>query len=377
MNWVTSNLLILVVGGVLLLFGSFVRGQIRVTKPNWILFGVGIILLVCFGFGVVQVLNSSPGNEETEIVILEINDGFELPDSAILRLQMDWDSEKREADWGVSETLAEISEIAYMAPVSATKRFNEIGFSEVMPLVSGSMMGYALRDQGTTVIVFRGTNSSETSDWISNVNRFGIDTPDGRIHAGFNTAYYLMEPQVNEFMQGRDVSNIWVTGHSLGGALALICAYDLMGSGIKIDGVITFGQPMVADEKLANHIDSLLIGRYVRYVNGDDLVPRIPPSYFPCGSLVWFTKDGLRRSAPKRNLTDSAAGSSMPVEQYEEIIPLTEIEFEQIQSLYAESKKPIIIDGREAYLTRSTLIEDHSMKEYIFKIRLHLKNFRH
>jgi hypothetical protein len=46
-------------------------------------------------------------------------------------------------------------------------------------------------------------------------------------------------------------------------------------------------------------IDDKLLGRYDRFVNRNDMVPRIPPSYRPCGRLVWFTDDGLKRSKRK------------------------------------------------------------------------------
>ena len=54
----------------------------------------------------------------------------------------------------------------------------------------------------------------------------------------------LCGAQVLEEIKKASAKHIWVTGHSLVGAMALVCAYDLtVYQGYEIDGVITFGQP--------------------------------------------------------------------------------------------------------------------------------------
>lgn len=69
---------------------------------------------------------------------------------------------------------------------------------------------------------------------------------------------------------------IIVTGHSLGGAIALLIAIGLQCNpafkGRRIR-VITFGQPRVSTNKL---IRSAFKGEYIRVQNGSDAVPRHP-----------------------------------------------------------------------------------------------------
>ena len=56
---------------------------------------------------------------------------------------------------------------------------------------------------------------------------------------------------------------------------------------------------MVARKQLADHLNTLLLGRYAHFVNEADIVPRVPPTFTHCGSLVWFTGGIIKRSKPK------------------------------------------------------------------------------
>jgi len=61
---------------------------------------------------------------------------------------------------------------------------------------------------------------------------------------------------------------IWVTGHSLGGAMA-----TLAGMRHSFEEVITFGEPRVGF-----HLDKAFKSKHhTRYVNGDDPVTKLPP----------------------------------------------------------------------------------------------------
>ncbi|KAG0562443.1 hypothetical protein KC19_9G146700 [Ceratodon purpureus] len=77
-------------------------------------------------------------------------------------------------------------------------------------------------------------------------------------------------------------AKIYVTGHSLGGALAALYTGMLYYNGEteivpKVAAVYTFGQPRVGDEKFAKYMtEKLTDSRYFRVVYCNDLVPRIP-----------------------------------------------------------------------------------------------------
>jgi Predicted lipase len=382
MKWLTSNLLILLVLGLLLFLGSFLRGRVWVVKPNWLAFGIGSMLLVALVIGVIQVVRGPPGQVDT--VEEKPSDKVPVvPKSALVRLRNAWDADAA-ADWPASETLADISEIAYQSPHDAEKSYRRLGFSTVMPVVQGSMIGYVITGEDVTVVVFRGTDFTEVSDWLANLGRSATDTPHGQVHKGFYDAYQSMKSQVDAILKERNTKHLWVTGHSLGGALALVCAYDLIEvEKQQLDGVITFGQPMVARQKFADYIDNVLVGRYARFVNRDDIVPKVPPSHVACGSLVWFTDEGLRRSKVKHIVYGATKAPPDPpvgeLSDEAEVKPLSEAEFKALQAkLKAENaEKERLPEGTPMkYQAAASPIDDHSMWLYLEKIRklLGIKN---
>ena len=387
MNFLTIALivcLLLTVGfGALFVF-SFAKPSLTFSKPNWIFLGLAIAFSFATVIAVFQFLNSTPG--QVKVVDEEKHDGPTpvIPKSSLDRLRLEWDSESV-ANWPAAETLADISEIAYQSPFEAATSYRELGFTDCMPVVQGSMIGYVITGDDVTVVAFRGTDFSELSDWMANLGRSPTPTDHGDVHKGFYFAYQSMKPQVVEILKTRDTTNLWVTGHSLGGALALLCAYDLESiEDRKLNGVVTFGQPMVARQQFATHIDRILLGRYARFVNRDDIVPKVPPSHVACGSLVWFKDTGIKRSKPKRVMYGLGNPNQLPVgatpvsgsNEEAEIQPLSEAEFEALQAKLKATNEtaqrlpedtPVMMNRRA--MTSMRLIDDHMMNLYLDKIQ--------
>jgi len=75
------------------------------------------------------------------------------------------------------------------------------------------------------------------------------------IHPGFWNAYLsvatIVRVQTQFLLSKYRGSKIYVTGHSLGGALAQIAALDLKLFYGHVDGLYTFGQPRIGNDKLA------------------------------------------------------------------------------------------------------------------------------
>ncbi|KAK0406738.1 hypothetical protein QR680_018774 [Steinernema hermaphroditum] len=103
---------------------------------------------------------------------------------------------------------------------------------------------------------------------------------------------------VEEIYGSLDVANlimsypsfdIWVTGHSIGGALASLTALKIAmveGHGEQIK-VVTFGEPRIGDFHLAYTLRSFLPNLF-RVVHGSDPIPHGPP----CGDADVFCKSG-------------------------------------------------------------------------------------
>jgi len=129
---------------------------------------------------------------------------------------------------------------------------------------------------GHQVIAFRGTNDG--LDVLHDLIAFPWkpDALNVWVHRGF-WAYTnnLIEP-LTKLILRRNLP-VHLTGHSLGGAAALIFAAYCQNNGIKISGIHTFGAPRAGYESLASKTYRIPGNRYV--IEGD-AVPSVPPSWF-------------------------------------------------------------------------------------------------
>lgn len=100
------------------------------------------------------------------------------------------------------------------------------------------------------------------------------------------------------------MQSLYITGHSLGAAMAALAAL-LMRSDTANDpivstlkGVVTFAQPMVCDPGLAEFVDrdERLAPAIVRYVYGHDAVPQLPPK--ASGPFAHFGPE-IRHTGPE------------------------------------------------------------------------------
>lgn len=95
-------------------------------------------------------------------------------------------------------------------------------------------------------------------------------------------AYDDVTAVVRELLGKHPSAKVYVTGHSLGGALAVLYSgmlyYNDEKSIVeKLAAVYTFGQPRVGDEKFAAYMRQKLVdSAYFRVVYCNDLVPRVP-----------------------------------------------------------------------------------------------------
>lgn len=126
----------------------------------------------------------------------------------------------------------------------------------------------------------------------------------GNAHRGFSTQAdaILADLKTQQPRAGLD-RPLWFTGHSLGGALAVLLALRLSNTaGFKLGGLVTFGQPKVGDAALSQAITQQLLPFYRRYVNQRDIVPKLPPlpDYRHSGQLYYFDDlDQLQLNPPR------------------------------------------------------------------------------
>jgi hypothetical protein len=140
----------------------------------------------------------------------------------------------------------------------------------------------AARSDDATVIVFRGTEPSEPGvDGALVDGSFGLrnqSTPAGTVgvHAGFWQAVDSVYDDVVDYIEASGDRRVWLTGHSLGGSLAVVTALRLAADGYDVAGVQSIGAPNVGGQSFTTVYDRLGLGaRTQRWVNDRDLVPML------------------------------------------------------------------------------------------------------
>jgi len=163
------------------------------------------------------------------------------------------------------------------------------------------------------ILSYRGTEPTALLNWIGNADvgsdSFSVDPDDAqplRVHAGYHrnvraTRWAVLD-ELRLALQGRSLADpqkmlespleaLYVTGHSLGGAMAVLFALTLDSDGAdravaeRLRAVYTFGQPPVMGEPLpprAAQVGQILF----RHVRLRDPVPALPPVAW--GKLVHF-----------------------------------------------------------------------------------------
>ncbi|KAJ9070871.1 hypothetical protein DSO57_1002931 [Entomophthora muscae] len=131
------------------------------------------------------------------------------------------------------------------------------------------------------ILGFRGTDNPK--NLLTNININQVDFIAGKVHEGFKNMTYDLKGKYKELLMSylKDYPSytLVVTGHSLGGALAVLSTAILQQElGIKWDNIylITYGQPRVGDRAFASWLNSKPLYA-TRVVNDYDGIPHLPP----------------------------------------------------------------------------------------------------
>jgi hypothetical protein len=173
---------------------------------------------------------------------------------------------------------------------------------------SGTQGFGAVGGDGKVYIAFRGTQTDDPTD-------IGVDadlrlcpwTAGGEAHTGFSLALKSIWEAVELWLKPHDPSRVWITGHSLGAALATLAASLVPGSTL-----VTFGSPRVGDAAFAN----LFAQRDVRrYVDCSDVVTMVPPElldYRHVGAIRYIDQNGTLQ-----NWSDNTPGDPIGSDRWE------------------------------------------------------------
>lgn len=190
-----------------------------------------------------------------------------------------------------------------------------------------------LKDANLVLVSFRGTEPFDAHDWSTDFDYSWYQIPNvGKIHIGFlealglgnrnqpttfysnlqrkanygslflgtdsdedqpfvpektpaeKTAYDIVRSKLRSLLEEHKDAKFIVTGHSLGGALAILfptvlVVHEEMEIMERLLGVYTFGQPRIGNRQLGRFMEPHLdrpVPKYFRVVYCNDIVPRLP-----------------------------------------------------------------------------------------------------
>jgi triacylglycerol lipase len=163
---------------------------------------------------------------------------------------------------------AKISATTYDNPKVAKNKFAALNYDIVKFFDVNGAQAYLLKSSSDYVLSFRGTEVSQPSDVLADLKvRKVPEESGGMVHRGFKKETDKLWGSIIETI--KDIDKIYVTGHSLGAAMATIAASRIPS---KVIALVTFGSPRVGNRAFVN---SLSVDHY-RVQNNCDTVTKVP-----------------------------------------------------------------------------------------------------
>jgi len=225
---------------------------------------------------------------------------------------------------GNARFLCEAAALAYLPAAAGGPKFRSLLGLDAQLFSAGNTQAWLATDTANIVVAFRGTESPTTIDGLKDIlltdalnllvvpeGRLGHDLSaagvGARFHKGFADAIADIWPRLVDAIEAevkRRDRPIWLTGHSLGGALALYAAWLLKRRFIPVHEVCTFGAPMIGNRVACDAFNREFAGRIFRYVNGRDPVPKLPTMSLVANEFGHVDAERLVGREPVTRLTD-------------------------------------------------------------------------
>lgn len=205
---------------------------------------------------------------------------------------------------------AEVSMISYLPIEECNIAAGKLGFVDGKFFNSNNAQAYWFQSKHDSVVVCRGTEAQEWEDIKADANAVAaVAETVGKVHRGFKSEVDEIWPYLEKELEVNK-KPLWFCGHSLGAAMATICAGRCMLSYIKSEPeeLYTYGSPRIGCRRYVNHVPLT----HYRWVNNNDIVTRVPPvwlGYRHGGKEMYMDSYGrLREVTGWRRVSDRLQG---------------------------------------------------------------------
>lgn len=168
--------------------------------------------------------------------------------------------------------MAKCAGYAYLDAKEAKPKYKEIGFTGHKFFENDGAQCHAIWNNDIFVFAFRGTEPDELSDLLADLNAIprGAMT-HGLVHSGFRGEVDKLWEQLVDFQKKHEGKTFYITGHSLGGAMATV-ATSRFEEFTPVEHLYTFGSPRVGTRSFVKNIKT----KHTRVVNNNDIVTTVP-----------------------------------------------------------------------------------------------------
>lgn len=197
-----------------------------------------------------------------------------------------------------ARALAEASQLAYASDADIVKKCKSWGLPNVKFFSRGGTQGYVAGNDEVIIVAFRGTEPKEMEDLMADAKMKRVPGKGGgHVHRGFKAA--LEQVSADMAAAARQLCDrgqpIFVTGHSLGAALAGLAVGASATEKVPIAALYTYGMPRIGNSHFAEKFAANYGKRTFRVVNNNDAVTRVPPrslGYKHVGEIKYLDAKG-------------------------------------------------------------------------------------
>lgn len=274
--------------------------------------------------------------------------------------------------------MAEMSDLSYWDSARISEQLRRSGYTrttEITDPATDTSAFVATKDK-VVVLAFRGTSGFKNFITDLDGRRAAADWAKGTMHNGFKSALDAVWLQIKSALTPYKDRPIWLTGHSLGAALAQLAALRLQAEGYSVHSVYTFGTPRTGDSDFVADYNRRLGAQSFPHVNARDLVTRVPPlslGFHTAGNTNMMRFTGPKHDMERQSLEpadsptapgDWQRGAVRSISETTEFLP-TALRPQALRSVaFATPPESNFYSAR----FNSGPFADHSSGEYLFKL---------
>ena len=203
------------------------------------------------------------------------DDAFDLTTSVTL-MQLCLESYQMLTDFENGQTFTLPSPYTLVAQYETEEHFTGEGLNGMVPIAFIATSGSSI------YLVFRGTKT--ISEWISDATLGQVAYPyvsgGGKTEEGFTNVYESIRApilaEITSLASSGTYTALYITGHSLGAAVASLAAPDLAANtSLTAPVLYTFASPRPGNPEFASLVDDGIANSW-RIANTNDEVPKLP-----------------------------------------------------------------------------------------------------